>query len=103
MTKDEYINEIKQIDLNAEKLKIEVIKKYCLANNPVKTGDVVSDSSDTIKVKKIGFYLTINDPCCTYSGPRVKKDGTPFKDDAHFRVYQSNIKSHTPIGISSTE
>jgi len=96
MNRDQFINEIKQIDLNTEKLKIEVIKKYCLANNPVKIGDVVTDLSDTIKVEKIGFYLTTMEPCCIYTGQKLKKDGTPTKKIETIRVYQSNMKSHTP-------
>jgi len=96
MNKEEFINKIKQIDLNAEQLKIAVIKKYCIANNKVNIGDVVSDSSDTIKVEKIGFYLTTGEPCCIYTGQKLKKDGTPTKKAELVRVYQSNMKSHAP-------
>ena len=68
-----------------------------MSNNPYKIGDVIKDHTSTIKIDTINVYMSLTDPCCVYSGPELKKDGTPKlpkRDGKQIRatIYQSNIQ-----------
>jgi hypothetical protein len=70
----------------------EVIREYCDANNPYKIGDKFTDHIGTILIEKISYYYYSlgGDPCCTYYGSELKKDGTPKKNGDKRKAYQSN-------------
>lgn len=73
----------------------ELKEKYALANNNVKIGDIISDGTISIKVEKIQVVQSSfgNEyPECRYSGKKVKKDGSFFKDGSNDSIYQSNMK-----------
>jgi hypothetical protein len=85
---------ITQINNVADFKKKALAREYALANNPVKIGDVVSDSSTTIKVEEIRVLIDWSKPSCFYIGAELKKDGTPKKGAVKNSVYQCNIKSN---------
>lgn len=92
MTKQELQDKLKLLQEDYQKAVRNAKVMYATTNNPVKKGDVVSDSHTTIKVEKIGYDLTMNPaPSCYYIGAMVKKDGTPFKSKAEATVWQENL------------
>lgn len=77
---------------NLEARKKVVKQRYAQLNNPVKEGDVISDEHTTIRVREIGFNLSMAPvPTCYYTGPMVKKDGTPFKSPVDATIWQENL------------
>jgi hypothetical protein len=88
MTKEKLDNQLADLLADYEQQKKELIKSYCIANNPYKVGDVFTDAYGSIKIEKIRFS-TISE-CCVYFGPELKKDGTPKKSGAVRCAYQSN-------------
>lgn len=76
-----------QYELNKKNL----YKKYALANNPYKTGDIITDHIGSVKIETIGVYVTNGEAECTYSGIQLNKDGNPAKQQKHTQIYQSNI------------
>lgn len=73
----------------------ELKEKYALANNNVKIGDIISDGTISIKVEKIQVVqssFSNEYPECRYSGKKVKKDGSFFKNYSSDSIYQSNVK-----------
>ena len=89
MTKQDLEEQLKIIDKKSEAEKIEVIKRYCDANNPYKIGDKFTDHVGTIIIEKIG-YSNYTSLCCTYFGLELKKDGKPRKEGSKRVAYQSN-------------
>jgi len=93
MTKSQLEIKIKELKERFEKDKIDILKKFCIANNPYKVGDVVKDHMGSIIIEKIKFatYTISGTPECVYYGPELKKDGKPRKDGSKRNVWQSNI------------
>lgn len=79
-----------EIDEEAKKKKIEVLRQYCDANNHYKTGDRFTDHISTIIIEKIGYHLSTDNPCCVYSGTNLTKLGTVNKKEPYRSAYQSN-------------
>ena len=57
--------------------------KFCEDNNPIKIGDIISDSQKTIRVTEINscfdsFVCAV--PNCVYKGVKVIKDGETWKE-----------------------
>lgn len=57
--------------------------EFCEENNPIKIGDIISDSQKTIRVTEIyscfdSFVCAI--PNCVYKGIKVIKDGETWKE-----------------------
>jgi hypothetical protein len=92
MTKETLDNQLAQLLADYEQQKKELIKAYCIANNPYKVGDVFTDAYGSIKIQVIKYSAggTINGPHCVYFGPELKKDGTPKKNGAVRGAYQIN-------------
>jgi hypothetical protein len=88
MTKEKLDNQLAQLLADYEQQKKELIKAYCIANNPYKVGDVFTDRIGSIKIESITF--SIRSMCCVYFGPELKKDGTPKKSGAVRCAYQIN-------------
>ena len=88
MTKETLDNQLAQLLEDFEQQKKELIKAYCIANNPYKVGDVFTDHFGRIKIEKITY--SIRSMCCVYFGPELKKDGTPKKNGAVRCAYQFN-------------
>jgi hypothetical protein len=92
MTKGELDEKIKLVLLDAERKKKELIKEFCIANNPYKVGDIFEDNIGKIKILKILFssqHITGN-PCCVYVGQELKQNGTQKKTYKERTAYQSN-------------
>ncbi len=88
MTKETLDNQLAQLLSDYEQRKKELIKSYCIANNPYKVGDVFTDRIGSIKIEKITYSLTSR--CMVYFGHELKKDGTPKKNGAVRCAYQFN-------------
>ena len=66
---------------------------FCKANNPYKVGDIFTDSIGSIRIEKIGFYLSdLTGHTCAYTGVILKKDGKETKNREQRTAYQSNEK-----------
>jgi len=97
MKYEDYIAQIKNLDEEHKKNIKELSTKYAIENNPYKKGDIITDRNFTIKISDIhmtGFYM--KKPSCVYSGPRLKKDLTPFKGGSWENIYQTNIIKSNP-------
>ena len=90
MTHDEYLLEVKAIEQEKYEALQDLMKRFTIANNPHKKGDIVSDGTDTIVIESITYYVG-NKPCAVYFGTCLKKDGTPRKDGKKAKVYQSKL------------
>ena len=88
MTKETLDKQLAQLLADYEQQKKELIKSYCIANNPYKVGDVFTDHFGSIKIEKIMY--SIRSMCCVYYGPELKKDGTPKKSGAVHSAWQFN-------------
>jgi hypothetical protein len=88
MTKETLDKQLAQLLADYEQQKKELIKAYCIANNPYKVGDVFTDHIGCIKIEKITY--SIHSMCCVYFGSELKKDGTPKKSGAVRSAYQKN-------------
>ena len=88
MTKETLDNQLAQLFADYEQQKKELIKAYCISNNPYKVGDVFTDHMGSIKIEKITY--SAHSRCCVYFGPELKKDGTPKKNGAVRCAYQIN-------------
>lgn len=100
-----YISELKlklaEIEKEAEKQKRNAIQEYCLSNNLVKVGDVVTDHYHSIKVERIGFhYGYYDDYCCIYHGVELRKDGKPKRRNASTAAHQSDVKLINGVPIA---
>lgn len=85
MTKEEYLNEVKELDV-----------KCANENNDVKVGDSFTDQSGTILVERISVYITYGGmPTCLYYGLELKKDGTPTKKGTRRDAFQINKVGNT--------
>jgi hypothetical protein len=92
MTKETLDKQLAQLLADYEQQKKELIKAYCIANNPYKVGDVFTDRIGSIKIQVIKYSAggIVGGPCCVYFGPELKKDGTPKKNGAVRCAYQIN-------------
>jgi hypothetical protein len=70
--------------------KSKVYVEYCKANNPYKIGDVFTDHMGSILIEKIKFAVWGSNPCCTFIGIELKKDGTPKKNGSKREAWQNN-------------
>lgn len=91
MTKEQYEIAKQKLATDYEDAKNKLITQYCLANNPHKLGDVITDNVGSIRITAIGIYMSYSDPCCFYKGIQLKKDGSNSKRQEHTKIYQSNI------------
>ena len=91
MTKDQYNEEMKRLEVIHNNNKSELYKKFALANNPYKIGDMITDHMATIKIEKIIVYKGSYLPQCAYTGIQYNKDGKINKKQDHNTIYQQNI------------
>ena len=92
MTKETLGQELAQLLADFEQRRKELIKRYCIANNPYKVGDVFTDHFGSIKIEEIKYTAgtIISSPGCVYFGPELKKNGTPKLSGAKRNAYQTN-------------
>lgn len=93
MTKEEYIQLIKE-ETSRHNDEIKRIKiAYAKANNPYKIGDVIADSSTTIRIDKIQYGWGMEAyPYCVYTGVLINKTGEPNKKLIEQSIFQNSIK-----------
>lgn len=91
MTLLEYKEKLIELEKVQQLEKVELMKSYVGANNPYKIGDRVSDHSVTIEIESMGFDWGYGNPCASYLGVEINKDGKPNKRGNKSRVWQSNI------------
>lgn len=92
MNIEEYKAAIAEIESDASGKKRLIARKFARANNKVKTGDIIEDHYQKIKV--VGFAISYNRewPQCVYMGSLLTKAGKPFKNGKQGSVHQSNLK-----------
>lgn len=92
MTSKQYFDALKALEVKYTEDKKTLIKKYALANNKYKVGDIFKDHIGHIKIVKIQQHLAraVETPECAYYGIELKKDLTPKKSGAYRWAYQSN-------------
>jgi len=92
MKYEEYRLKVRELEQEYQIKKIELQREYIRANNPYKAGDKVTDHIGSIIIEKIGYALTsTGEPCATYTGIELKKDGQPKKNGDRRTVWQSNL------------
>ena len=93
MTKEEYDNQIKEIEKEAAEKKKQLAQKYAFANNKIKKGNKVTDHMGTIIVEKFQYtYGGLSSyPSCIYYGTNLNKDGSTSKREPKRHCYQSNL------------
>lgn len=104
MNKTEFEKQKQVLKDTYEKELDKLINEYVLSNNSVKIGDIISASSCTIKVDRIHIVKNsyFNDlPQCCYTGRKIKKDGSFFKDNSIDSVYQSNLKKINGVEVKN--
>jgi len=91
MRKEQYNEEMKQLEIIHDNNKRELYKKFAFANNPYKIGDMITDHVATIKIEKIQVHKTYDMPQCVYIGTKYNKDGKVSKKQDHNTIFQNNI------------
>jgi hypothetical protein len=94
MTKQEYLNQLE--DLNkAHSLKVSKLKKeFALSNQKYKKGDIVKDCIKIIRITKVKYGTKFGtDICeCIYTGEELTKKLQPKKSGAIGNIYQSCVE-----------
>ena len=91
MTKDEFIAKKQELRKHHENELRKLNKEFALSNNKVKIGDIIEDHRTRIEVEIIDLFCGCSFPSCKYSGPRLKKDNTPYKSGEIDTIYQINL------------
>lgn len=92
MSKDEYSEKMKALESKRK----EIMRDFAVSNAIAKIGDTIEDclgeKTLVAQYKWVSSGLSNKFPHCIYCGPRLKKDGTPFKNGEQKHVYESDIK-----------
>lgn len=93
MTKQELKKKFELIEHEAELKKKDAIREYIETNALYRIGDVVSDSSGTICVERIGYSRLTNDGSVViyYFGHILTKKGLQKKNGQTMCVFESAI------------
>lgn len=93
MTREEFDNRMKELNLEFDKNKKALLVKLALSNNTIAVGDIVKDHIGCAEVIKVGINYTYDGYSeMKYNCIELKKDGTPKKKETMRWVFQSNIK-----------
>jgi hypothetical protein len=78
MTKEEYQKELQVLTQNFNKARLELSKKYAIANCPYKVGDVFCDHIGAITIQSITIKTSIYSdfPEVVFHGVELRKDGS---------------------------
>lgn len=95
MTPEEYKQKTKELEAEYESKQFEIDRQYALSNCPAKHGDILEDHYQKIEyvrhtVVRQSSYQRF--PTLCFYGPKLKKDGKPFKSGEETWLYQSNLK-----------
>jgi len=96
MNIQEYQEKIAFLKKVFETAEMNIKKEFALSNNTICINDIITDNSGSIKVEKIGFYISFSTNLseCTYNGVILNAKGVPDKKNKKRTVYQSHIKKH---------
>ena len=93
MTKEDLRKKIEEIELSAAMKKRAVYIQFVKDNAKYKVGDIVADSTETIRVECISYHIARDfDVSIYYYGPLLTKKGEPRKDGSKRAVFESAIK-----------
>lgn len=84
-----YEEELAELEQEFKNKKLELAKKHAELNNPYKIGDIITDSSITIKIESWYTSVYFGTPILVYYGKKLKKNLTNFKDNSYETLYQS--------------
>lgn len=85
---EDYVQEMADLKTKHNNEINQLKRKYALANNPIKIGDIITDGKRIIKVQKIFVYLD-DPPYCVYRGPLLNKNKTIKKNGKYGDIYQN--------------
>lgn len=97
MTIEEFRKEYMELESNFAEKKKEIYKKFALANNKYKIGEIIEDHICVGRIIRIAFFMNTllsDKPCeCRYICERLrKKDLQPVKNGEKVDIYQSNVR-----------
>lgn len=87
-----YLQGIENLKNVFETERRKLIKIYVDHNNPHKVGEIIHDHIGSIRIEKIGYYISYEKPEATYTGVELLKNGTPNKKGNKRTIYQQNLK-----------
>lgn len=93
MTLSQYRTQREEIQKEAARQIMILAKRFVDINSTVKVGDIVNDSSTTIRVGTISVVragLRGDDPSALYQGKRLTRKLVPFKTGEAGSVYACN-------------
>ena len=97
MTKEEYRNAFDAIRARASEELRQLAYKYVAENRVYKNGEIISDSSTTIKITGVSIHIpaltsSYDAPMYCYKGIQLTKKLEPRKDGAIGYVYPERVK-----------
>jgi hypothetical protein len=97
--KEEYHRRIDAIEKKCREKVNALNREYVMANKKYNVGDIISDSSHTIKVDNIGVSCISIHPKAVYHGPQLKKNLQPYKNGDRISIWENSVtKHHRPLG-----
>lgn len=77
-------------EFNQKKMKL--MKEFVTSNNTYSVGQVICDHIGSILIEKMGFsWGMYSQPCATYYGIELNKDGKPNKRGNKRTIHQRNV------------
>lgn len=95
MTKEEYEIAVKKVNDDSAESKNKLAREYAFSNNSIVIGDILLSRNATIMVDtiKFGTWFRSDLPECSFYGPKLKKDYTPYKNGDRENIWQCNVLS----------
>lgn len=93
MTLEEMKKLKRDIEKDCEKKINKLYIEYATDNSPYKIGDIIGDGDNIIKINSVSTYIDCyKTPLCVYTGPRLKKNLEPFKNEENAVIYQNKVE-----------
>jgi len=94
MTHDELVERLARIDNVAAEQKKQACFEYVRDNAKFRIGDLISDSTDTIKIERLAYRGYCGNIEICYFGPLLTKKGQPRKDGECRYIHESRITKY---------
>lgn len=96
MDAEDLKNRLDAIESNAKSQRGKAIHEYCMANNTVKIGDIISNRQACILVESIKASKLFGSDRyeCAYAGIDLTKKLEPKKNGSKSLIFQSSIEKH---------
>jgi len=95
MNLENYKEQKRDIERQAEKEKTYLLMKFIDLNNPFTVGDIITDHMGSIRYDKLNYTTSGSErgdiPLPIYIGVELKKDGTPKEIPIVREVYGLNV------------